>query len=584
MSTSFSVSSSGSESGPSHGSRGPTDGATPNLDAPLKVDGLSVQIAGTPILTNLNLTVAPGQRIGLIGENGSGKSTLLHAIHGSLPPAATTAGATEVGTSAHPARVGLLHQQAPFAAEDTISQALESAVAAERQVAKNLEAAADPYDEQAYTKAIDLAERLDIWETDSRISTTLAGLGLSHIPTDRPTGSLSGGQRSRLSLAWLLLNRPDVLLLDEPTNHLDDHATDYLVSVLNAWKGPVLFASHDRAFLDTAASGIVDLDPAPTMVGEDGGLTRYTGNYTDYLAAREDVRERWERQYRDEQAELKRLRAGVRDNHIVGHVGAAPRTEGKMAAKFYADRNAKVVSRRVNDSRSRLERLEEEQVRKPPKELTFAGLTAASGMATGTSGAGRSGDPVEGPVLVASSVAVDGRLPVTSVSINGSEKLLVTGPNGSGKSTLLAVLAGTLVPDGGSVNAASVSVGHLTQDVWLPDPYDRGEDRTVERTYRDLVGEPLADQVPLSTFGLVHPRDESRPLAELSLGQQRRVELAVLLADPPDVLLLDEPDNHLSLSLVTALEQAIPSYPGAVVVASHDRWLRKRWRGERLEL
>ncbi len=577
MSTSFSVSSSGSDSGSSHGSRGPTDGATPNPDAPLRVDGLSVQIAGTPILTNLSLTVAPGQRIGLIGENGSGKSTLLHAIHGSLPSAATTAGAIQVGTSAHPARVGLLHQQAPFVADDTIDQALESAVAAERQVAEDLEAAADPYDEQAYTKAIDLAERLDIWETDSRISTTLAGLGLSHIPTDRPTGALSGGQRSRLSLAWLLLNRPDVLLLDEPTNHLDDHATDYLVSVLNAWKGPVLFASHDRAFLDTAASGIVDLDPAPTMVGEEGGLTRYTGNYTDYLAAREDVRERWERQYRDEQAELKRLRAGVRDNHTVGHVGAAPRTEGKMAAKFYADRNAKVVSRRVNDSRSRLEKLEEEQVRKPPKELTFAGLTASSR-------AGRSGDPVEGPVLVASSVAVDGRLPATSVSINGSEKLLVTGANGSGKSTLLSVLAGVLAPDEGSVSTASVSVGHLTQDVSLPDPHGRGADRTVERTYRDLVGEELADEVPLSTFGLIHPRDETRPLAELSLGQQRRVELAVLLADPPEVLLLDEPDNHLSLSLVTALEEAIPSYPGAVVVASHDRWLRKRWSGLLLEL
>ncbi|HIW92873.1 MAG TPA: ATP-binding cassette domain-containing protein [Candidatus Corynebacterium faecigallinarum] len=562
MSTSFSVSASGS---------------TPNPEAPLKVDGLSVQIAGTPILTNLSVTVAPGQRLGLIGENGSGKSTLLHAIHGTLPSGATTVGAIEVGTPSHPARVGLLHQQVPFKAEDTIGQALESAVAAERQVARDLEAAADPYDEQAYTQAIDLAERLDIWETDSRISATLAGLGLSHIPTDRPTGALSGGQRARLSLAWLLLNRPDVLLLDEPTNHLDDHATDYLVSVLNAWKGPVLFASHDRAFLDTAASGIVDLDPAPTMVGEEGGLTRYTGNYTDYLAAREDVRERWERQYRDEQAELKRLRAGVRDNHTVGHVGAAPRTEGKMAAKFYADRNAKVVSRRVNDSRSRLEKLEEEQVRKPPKELTFAGLTASSR-------AGRTGDPVEGPVLVASSVAVDGRLPATSVSVNGSEKLLVTGANGSGKSTLLSVLAGTLAPDEGSVSTASVSVGHLTQDVSLPDPHDRGADRTVERTYRDLVGDELADEVPLSTFGLIHPRDETRPLEELSLGQQRRVELAVLLADPPEVLLLDEPDNHLSLSLVTALEQAIPSYPGAVVVASHDRWLRNRWRNKRLGL
>ncbi|WP_313504907.1 ATP-binding cassette domain-containing protein, partial [Corynebacterium variabile] len=453
---------------------------------------------------------------------------------------------------------------------------LESAVAVERQVARDLESAADPYDEQAYTEAIDLAERLDIWETDARISATLAGLGLSHIPTDRPTGELSGGQQARLSLAWLLLNRPDILLLDEPTNHLDDAATTYLVSVLSAWKGPVLFASHDRAFLDIAASGIVDLDPAPSMVGQDGGVTRYTGNYSDYLAAREDVRVRWERRYRDEQAELKRLRAGVRDNHTVGHVGAPPRTEGKLAKKFYADRNAKVVSRRVNDSRSRLEKLEEEQVRKPPKELTFAGLTAAS--------AGTTREAAEGPVVVASCISVKGRLLGTSLTLNGTEKLLVTGPNGSGKSTLLSVLAGQLTPDAGSLTVTGVRTGYLTQDVDLPDPHDRGDDRTVERAYRDLVGEELAEEVPLSTFGLIHPRDENRPLVELSLGQQRRVALAVLLADPPEVLLLDEPDNHLSLSLVTALEEAIPEYPGAVVVASHDRWLRERWSGARLEL
>ncbi|MDN6845848.1 MAG: ATP-binding cassette domain-containing protein, partial [Corynebacterium variabile] len=536
----------------------------------------SVQIAGTHILTNLSFTVTPGQRIGLIGENGSGKSTLLHAVHGSLPRGATTAGTIDTGSGSHRARIGLLHQQAPFAPADTIEQALESAVAVERRVARDLESAADPYDEQAYTEAIDLAERLDIWETDARISATLAGLGLSHIPTDRPTGELSGGQQARLSLAWLLLNRPDILLLDEPTNHLDDAATTYLVSVLSAWRGPVLFASHDRAFLDIAASGIVDLDPAPSMVGQDGGVTRCTGNYSDYLAAREDVRVRWERRYRDEQAELKRLRAGVRDNHTVGHVGAPPRTEGKLAKKFYADRNAKVVSRRVNDSRSRLEKLEEEQVRKPPKELAFAGLTAAS--------AGTTREPAEGPVVVASCISVEGRLPGPSLTLNGTEKLLVTGPNGSGKSTLLSVLAGQLTPDAGSLTVTGVRTGYLTQDVDLPDPHDRGDDRTVERAYRDLVGEELAEEVPLSTFGLIHPRDENRPLVELSLGQQRRVALAVLLADPPEVLLLDEPDNHLSLSLVTALEEAIPEYPGAVVVASHDRWLRERWSGARLEL
>ncbi|WP_312977138.1 ABC-F family ATP-binding cassette domain-containing protein [Corynebacterium sp.] len=539
--------------------------------SPLRVDGLSVQIAGTRVLTDISFTVSPGQRVGLIGENGSGKSTVLHAIHGSLPTGATTAGTVDVGQS----RVGLLHQQAPFRDDESVHDALESAVAAERQAAVDLEQAADPYDAEAYAAALDVAERLDVWETDARISATLAGLGLAAVSQERRTGELSGGQRARLSLAWLLLNRPDILLLDEPTNHLDDAATQYLAGVLNTWKGAVLFASHDRAFLDRAASSLIDLDPAPSQVGADGGVTRYTGNYTDYLAARQDVRARWERQYRDEQAELKRLRAGVRDNHQVGHVNFKPRTETRMAQKFYGDRNAKVVSRRVNDSRSRLEKLEESQVRKPPEELTFTGLTAAGRKDT---------EGQTGPVLVASEVSVAGRLGRMSLTVNGDEKLLVTGPNGSGKSTLLEVMAGALPPSSGTVTVAGVSVGHLTQEVELPDPAGRGPDRTVERTYRDLVGDDLAETVPLSTFGLIHPRDESRALGELSLGQQRRVALAVLLAAPPDVLLLDEPDNHLSLSLVTALEEAIPTYPGAVVVASHDAWLRQRWRGERLEL
>lgn len=551
---------------------------TSTPDAVLRIDGLSVQIAGARILTDISFTVPAGQRTGLIGENGSGKSTLLHAVHGSLPPGATTAGHVDTGTGSRRARVGLLHQQAPFAPTDTIGLALESAVAAERQALAALDKASDPYDADAYAAALDLAEQLDVWETDARISATLAGLGLAHVPGDRPTGELSGGQRARLSLAWLLLNRPDILLLDEPTNHLDDAATAYLVSVLAAWKGPVLFASHDRAFLDATASSLVDLDPAPTQVGAEGGVTRYTGNYSDYLAARRDVLVRWERRYRDEQAELKRLRAGVRDSHRVGHAGAAPRTESRIAKKFYGDRNAKVVSRRVSDSRSRLEKLEEEQVRRPPAPLTFAGLTAAADSVRGPRSA--SG----GPVVVASGITVAGRLAETSLTLNGTEKLLVTGPNGSGKSTLLSVLAGVLVPDSGSLTVTGVRTGYLTQEVTLPDPHDRGAGRTVGRTYRDLVGEELADAVPLSTFGLVRQRDVDRPLAQLSTGQQRRVALAVLLADPPEVLLLDEPDNHLSLSLVTALEEAIPGYPGAVVVASHDRWLRRRWTGTRLEL
>ena len=209
----------------------------------------------------------------LVGDRGTRIAAHLDLVRTANPKVRAlivTVDGRESTTRRLPAKTPIVADLAPT---DTIGQALESAVAVERQVARDLEAAADPYDEKAYATAIDLAERFDIWETDSRISATLAGLGLSHIPTDRPTGELSGGQQARLSLAWLLLNRPDILLLDEPTNHLDDAATTYLVSVLSAWKGPVLFASHDRAFLDTAASGIVDLErpeqDAPAIPSKD---------------------------------------------------------------------------------------------------------------------------------------------------------------------------------------------------------------------------------------------------------------------------------------------------------------------------
>lgn len=578
--------------------------------AQLRIDGVSLSFPDRRVLTDISFVASAGERVGIIGENGSGKSTLLRIIGGLLAP--DSGSVTATGPGGISPTIGLLHQEAPFRADDTIAEALESAVAPARRVLQALDRfaalmAEDPDDESAasgYAQALDDAERLSAWETDARIASMLAGLGLDDLSTDRPTGEISGGQRARLSLAWLLLSAPDVLLLDEPTNHLDDRATAYLRGVLLAWRGPVLLASHDRAFLDEAVTTLIDLDPAPvphSVTGSltgDGpgsgiGVTRFTGSYSEYLEARRLARRRWELQYRDEQAELKRLRAQVRDNHQVGHENWKPRTEVRGAAKFYSDRNATVVSRRVNDARSRLDDLEQRQIRRPPADLQFGGLTvgrsqgAAPHAGSSVPGARSESSRREfsGPVLAASDVAVAGRLASTSLTVSAAEKWLVTGPNGSGKSTLLKVLAGMLQPTGGSVNApAGLRIGMLSQDVDLPDPAGRGDQRTVRQTYQDLVGEEIAERAQLSKFGLVSGRDENRPLAALSVGQQRRLALAVVLADPPDVLLLDEPTNHLSLLLVTELEAAIPGYPGAVVVASHDRWLRRNWTGLRLSL
>lgn len=562
-------------------------------DSHLRINGVSLSFADRRVLTDVSFVVPAGDRVGLIGENGSGKSTLLRVIAGVLTPTAGTVTAHAPGTDQP--EIGLLHQEAPFTAASSISESLETAVAPARNAALAVSdlgtsLAQDPEDRptlDAFSRALETAEHLGAWDVDARISTMMSGLGLGSIDRARPTGSLSGGQRARLALAWLLLSAPDVLLLDEPTNHLDDAATTYLVSVLASWRGPLLMASHDRAFLDETATSLLDLDPSaiPHAVAgplvQDGtgtgiGVTRFTGAYSDYLTVRTEAEQRWERQFRDEQAALSRLRASVRDQQTVGHADWKPRTEVRGAQKFYADRNAKVVSRRVNDARARLEAREAEQIRKPPAHLEFSGLTAAGDL--------RVKGPVE-PVLTVTDVAVQDRLAPTSLSISRGEKWLITGPNGSGKSTLLNVLAGSLPPTAGqATRSASDRVKVLAQETELPDPRGRGTGRTAAEVYTDMVGTDRAGHVPLSTFGLLAGRDHNRPVAELSVGQQRRLALAVLLADPPEVLLLDEPTNHFSLNLVTALEEALLEYPGTVVITSHDRWLRRGWRGEHADL
>ena len=224
----------------------------------------------------------------------------------------------------------------------------------------------------------------------------------------------------------------------------------------------------------------------------------------------------------------------------------------------------------MRNAEHRLETLEREQVRKPPTPLAFAGIPSGS----------HALEEASGLLLQASDVSVEGRLELGALEVAPLTRLLVTGANGAGKSTLLGVLAGTQRVDRGVVHRRKgLRVQLLEQDVRFADP-----DASPRRIYERVLGERRAEQVPLSGLGLIAPRDESRPVGSLSVGQQRRLALALVIARPPHVFLLDEPTNHLSLALATDLEDALGTYPGAVVIASHDRWLRRRWTGERLEL
>ena len=364
-----------------------------------------------------------------------------------------------MGTVSAPDEVGLFHQEPPFSLDLTADEVLRDATAPLRALGDEVTSAgehlaAHPDDPGAGTRlelALAEAERRGVWELDHTIDELVEGLGIADIPRERPVREVSGGQLARFSLAWMLVRRPETLLLDEPTNHLDDRGAELLARMLHTWPGPVLMASHDRAFLDESVSHLLDLDPRPmphrqvdrvadaSDAGAAHGVTRFTGTYSQYVVARADELTRWQEQYEREQDELNRLRGRLHDDHRVGHPERGPRTEARGAKKFYSDRNATVVARRVNDARTALERLENEQVRKPPKHLRF---NADRSFAA----ARRAGELPSGALVTASNVAVRDRLRPTSLALAARERLLVEGPNGCGKSTLLEALAGASLP------------------------------------------------------------------------------------------------------------------------------------------
>ncbi|GAA4522523.1 ABC-F family ATP-binding cassette domain-containing protein [Brachybacterium paraconglomeratum] len=538
----------------------------------LRADGISFSFPDRRVLTDVSLVVPAGQPTGLLGENGSGKSTLLRILAGQLAP--------DAGTWRAPGPVGVLQQELPFGPEATIDQVVADALERSRRLERELiaagEALAAPGGEPSaqathrYDTLLAEATLADVWNAERRAEEVLSGVGLGQVAPGTEIGRISGGQRERLALAHLLIARPTTWLLDEPTNHLDDDGAAFLAGAIAAHPGPVLIASHDRAFLDDATAAQLDLDPAESpLATEPGGLSAYTGGFSDYLLARFEARDRWEHRFRTEQEELTVLRQAVKDSASVGHAGAAPRTEARAAKKFYADRNATVVSRRLRESRARLAQLEETQVRKPPAELHLTHLPDAAGRGQ------------DGTVqLAVSGVEVTQRLAPTSFSLSVGERLLITGANGSGKSTLLDLIAGRLTPTAGTVDRPrGLRIGHLGQDD------DAAPGRTVRQHLQTAAGrETTADGTVPELFGLVHPRDLDRPLELLSRGQLRRVMLAAVLLDPPELLVLDEPTNHLALITATRLEAALEDWGGTLLIASHDRWLRSRWQGEVLEL
>ncbi len=501
------------------------------------------------VLHGTDLVANPAEPLGLVGENGVGKSTLVRLLAGAERP--------DSGAVHRPADLVHLDQEPAFRTGATVGDVLARALAPLHDAVARIESLAQDLGEgpamDEYAAVLAWAERHDAWDADRRAQLAAARLGLDSLGPDRPVATMSGGERTRLGLAAMLPRRPECVLLDEPTNHLDDQAVAFLEELLLGLPGVVVVASHDRAFLDRVCAVVVDLDPMHFGVDGSGG-NRYAGGYTDYLSAKRASRRRWEAAFLAQQDELDELRtAAATTARQVAH-NRAPRDNDKSIYQFKAGNVARSVSRRVKDAERRVQVLERDRIPKPPKELSFRGTLARGGPA--------------GVVVQVSDLVVAGRVRVPRLDLAAGERMLVTGANGSGKSTLLAVLAGRLDPTSGTASVSARRIGHLPQDVRFARP---------DRTPLEIFAAATDGRVALADLGLLHPRDHSRPVSVLSVGQQRRLGLAILVGRRPDLLLLDEPTNHISLSLAEELEDALQHSTGTVVVASHDRWLRRRW-------
>ena len=312
-----------------------------------------------------------------------------------------------------------------------------------------------------------------------------------------------------------------------------------------------MFVSHDRLFLERVATDLLEVD------GDTHTVSRYGNGYAGYLAEKAAQRQRWAAEYQQWRAEVDRHREAIGTTARQVAPARAMTDRNKMAYDRAGGRVQRSVASRVRNAEVRLQRLLDQPVPPPPEPLRFTGSFTTAGS--------------DGVLLDAAEVGVTGRLCPVSLSVKAGGRLLVTGGNGAGKTTLLRVLSGRLTPDTGSVRRRG-AIGYLPQEV---------ESLPADQSVRAAIGAP--DEV-LEALGLF-PRDQlHRRAGALSTGQRQRVALARLLTQPVDVLLLDEPTNHLSLTLVEELEAALEEFPGAVVLVSHDRGLRRRWAGDHLHL
>jgi len=495
----------------------------------LHLDKATVSFAGDPVLDQISLRIDERTRLGLVGRNGAGKSTLLRLLAGELSP---DAGRVQ---RRRDLSIGWLRQIEETSSATVLESALEPFAALQELEAelRGLEpalATGEPALLERYGHLHEQWERRGAYVAEAQAKKILSGLGFAQRAFDQKVAALSGGERTRLGLARLLLEGADLMLLDEPTNHLDLGATEFLEELILGYRGASILASHDRSFLDATAERIGEIANAR--------LSLYTGNYSAYLVQRDLAREQQAEAFERQQALIAKTEDFIRRN-IAGQATKQAQARRKMLEK--------------------LERVE----------------------AVHTEGAARISLAVSGrselEVLAVEDLklAVEDRVLLEGASflVQRGERIGIVGPNGAGKTTLLRALLGKSRPAGGFVRMGTkVSVGYYDQELSAVDP-------------RHTVLEELSKARPALPDGALRSHagrflfsgdEATRPIGTMSGGERARAALAKLTLSGFNLLVLDEPTNHLDAEAREALESALDDYEGTFICVSHDRWFLER--------
>lgn len=517
----------------------------------LNVEHLYKYFNGQALLKDINFTVEDREAVGLIGINGCGKSTLLNIITGSEGYDKTPEGLGSVNIAGK-ASIGFLRQNSGLNSELTIGEEMKNAFAPlletldKMKVLEKKMADGGDIDDisHEYAELSSYFEARDGYRIDVKIKQVLNGMGFGSTPTDRVISTLSGGEKTRLALAKLLLEEPNLLILDEPTNHLDFETLMWLEDYLKGYKGAIIIVSHDRYFLNKVCTRICEI--------EQGRLTSYRGDYSSYLVQKKMNSERQLKEYEAQQKEIAKLEDYVAKNLVRASTSKMAKSRQHML--------------------DRIERIDKPLMyTKPPKIKLEYDIEPTKDIVR----------VVDCPLVVGKGADKKELIKSLTMNVRRGEHVAIIGANGIGKTSILKLIQGIIPHEGGNISwGGNVKISYFEQEHAILDPHKTVLEEIMDRYPR------LSEQQARSVLGAVLLTGENvfKPISVLSGGERAKLCFAIMALNRGNVLVLDEPTNHLDLSTKEVLEDALAEFGGTIILVSHDRYLLNKVASRIIEI